>query len=88
MQFNLNLALEKISYSNIRRGLPGPYPKHAMFCRGHTELSNNYDCVIVSAAVAVTCKKDVEMGLCMLNFVCRHPCLCMPIYTLFEYFLA
>ncbi len=26
-------------------------------------------CIYYSAAVAVTCKKDVGMGLCMFNFV-------------------
>ncbi len=63
--------------------------KHAMFCTGHMELRNH---IMYSTAVAVTCKKDVEMGLCMFNFVFMSSPVplhtAMPIYTLFEYFLA
>ncbi len=47
-------------------------------------------CIYYSAAVAVTCKKDVGMGLCMFNFVFYVITLplhtAMPVYTLFEYF--
>ncbi len=60
-----------------------------MFFTGHTELRNH---IMYSAAVAVTSKKDVGMGLCMFNFVFMSSPLplhtAMPIYTLFEYFLA
>ncbi len=49
-------------------------------------------CIYYSAAVTVTYKKDVGMGLCMFNFVFYVITLplhtAMPIYTLFEYFLV
>ncbi len=46
----------------------GSLLKHAMFCTRRMELSNHM-CIYYNAIVAVACKKDVGMGLCMFNFV-------------------
>ncbi len=50
-----------------------------MFCTGHTELSHHM-CIYYSAAVAVTCKKDVGMG----RYVCLTLCYMsspLPLHT-------
>ncbi len=60
-----------------------------MFCTGHTELSNHM-CIYYSAAVAVTCKKDVGMGyvhVCVTLCFMSSPLplhTAMPLYPVFS----